>query len=71
MVGTWGLWVGEGWSRSLIRDEAEGDTESGTENTLSAILEYVSFSVEVSKGGWPTSRAYMTQPSAQTSAGKP
>ena len=71
MAGTWGLWAGEGCSSSLIRAEAEGDTESGTENTLSAILEYVSLRVEVSKGGWPTSRAYMTQPRAQTSAGKP
>ena len=36
MAGTWGLWAG---SSSLIRAEVEGDTESRTENTLSAILE--------------------------------
>ena len=42
-----------------IRLRAAGDTVLGMENLLAVMRIYVSFSVDVSKGGRPTSNAYL------------
>ena len=42
-----------------IRLRAAGETVLGMENLLAVMRIYVSFSVDVSKGGLPTSNAYL------------
>ena len=42
-----------------IRLRAAGETVLGIENLLAVMRMYVSFSVDVSKGGRPTSSAYL------------
>ena len=42
-----------------IRLRAAGETVLGMENLLAVMRIYVSFSVDVSKGGRPTSNAYL------------
>lgn len=59
---------GSGARSWRMRERAERETHWGMTYMLCSILEYVSDREDVSKGGWPTSMAYMLQPMAQRSA---